>query len=143
MTAHLMIGLPGTERTLGDLRIVEDKLMRIDFPATLGQKQIERMLKDVEIISAITRSNNQGIVEILQAVSENDLPRAQSIASSIGLTEANLVKQGGQNEGLVVLVILGALALAVWALSDSSTPTPTPDRGNIHDGPDAGDAGTG
>ena len=140
--AHFMIRLPGLERTVGDLRITEDKLIRIDFPSALGPRQIELMQNDLAILADITRSNNLAVQEILHAVSQNDLTKAQTLAATIGLTEENLAKRGGQQEGLIVIVILAVILLAECVGGSATPVSPEPvGRGNRSGAANAGTDG--
>jgi len=137
---QVVIGLTGFHARRDGLEISSDQILRIEVPAVATEQHLELMRNDLGAITKIVGEYPQQVLSIQNAVLRHDLASANRLAEEIGLTEENMVANGGGMWGYILLaaVVIGAYAAFGGSGTEHPPPEPTPQ-------PDAGapDAGPG
>jgi hypothetical protein len=107
-----VIGVTGFSAERSDVRIHGEQILRIDIPPTVTEEHLEQMRNDLRVLSGVVAENPQAVMNIQNAVLRNDMVVANDLARSVGLTEENMVANGGGMWGyiLVAAVVIGAYA---------------------------------
>lgn len=133
---QLVAGLTGFEGLSGDVRLSGERLVRLEVPETFGREHVDLMQRDLEVMAGIAKRYPDELVKLENAVLRHDFASAAKLANEIGLTEDQIVAQGGAKWGSIAVGVGIVLVFGLLLESDSPHP-PAPEE----TGP--GDAGAG
>jgi hypothetical protein len=124
---QVIIGVTGFQSRRDELNISSDHILRIELPPVATEAHLELMRNDLGTITRIVADYPQTVLDIQNAVLNHDLVSANRMANEIGLTEENMIANGGGMWGYILLaaVVIGAYA-AFSGGSDAPPPQPPP-----------------
>ena len=134
-----VVGLTGVEFETAGVRVSEERFVRIDLPYPITAEHVELMQKDLDLIASLTRRDPGKVVDLQNAVVNNDLATARRLAEEIGVNEQALARGGGAQVGVAVAILVVLVILA--ESHGSGTPSPPPEP--VGPNPGEHDAGTG
>jgi hypothetical protein len=136
---QVVIGVTGFHSRRDGLNISSDHILRIELPPVATEAHLDLMRNDLRTITRIVSDYPQTVIDIQNAVLNHDLVSANRMANEIGLTEENMIANGGGMWGYILLaaVVIGAYA-AFGGGSDEPPPPPPPPAERDAGAPDAG-----
>ena len=119
-----VVGVTGFRATHGSVTVSGEHFVRIDLPDTATEEHLDLMRNDLRVLTQILDDHPRTLLDIQNAVLRNDIPTANRLANEVGLTEENMVANGGGMWGyiLAAAVVIGAYA----AFGGHHTETPHP-----------------
>jgi hypothetical protein len=117
---RIVTGLTGIQISGSGLKMSSDTIVTTDIPDKISDRDIQRMERDLELLSRIIKRYPEEIKDIFYETKQNNLARANRIAKRIGLTEGDFIRKGGGQTWVGVLIgiaIIGFLAYeggAAW-----------------------------
>jgi hypothetical protein len=141
---RVVVGLTGVESETAGVKLSEERFVRIELPYPITSEHVELMRKDLDVIASATGRDPGKVVELQNAVLNNDFTTARRLAGEMGVNEDALARAGGAQIGVAVAILVVLVILAESTGSGRPAPTPEPVGPNPGDG-DAGpgDAGPG
>jgi hypothetical protein len=136
---QVVIGVTGFQSRRDGLNISSDHILRIQLPPVATEGDLELMRNDLRTITRIVDDHPQTVLDMQNAVLNHDIVSANRMANEIGLTEENMMANGGGMWGyiLIAAVVIGAYA-AFSGGSDEPPPPPPPPPETDAGVPDAG-----
>lgn len=124
-----IVGLTGFALQQGDVRMFRERLTHIELPEKFTANHVALMRKDLAIISGIAEQQPEDLLSLNNAVLKYDLQTANRLAQKIGLTEENMLANGGNIWGLIIIIAIGAALLLESDSPHPPAPEPAPDGG--------------
>jgi hypothetical protein len=107
----LVIAVTGAAHAQSKFEVASGRSVRVDLPETFTADHVSLATRDAEILAGILKENSYEYCQIVNAVATGDFEKAKKMAEQIGLTEANVVRQGGGMWALIIGIAVGCALL--------------------------------
>ena len=107
----LTIAVSGAGKPQSKFEVAGGRSVRVDVPKTFTAEHVALATRDSEIVAGILKQYPHEYCQLVNAVTEGKIEEARKIAEQIGLTEQNVMRQGGGMWAIIIGICVGCALL--------------------------------